>query len=211
MGQSNEIFDPHFFSSFEPAWATDQWVNTFSILVKILLCYSNFTESPPKMIIRRVILPLVSYCLESISPQYHTAQRQSTRSIILQRVMWRFRILFKGKNQQDFQFFSSFKPDWATDQWVKIFLILVSFQIFHINLPAVSYCIESVSPQYVMRWVNLPTVSYCTESVFPQYDNAMSQSPRSHTAQSHSWPREVNSHILIKTFAQAFKGTVSQK
>ena len=28
-GQSNEIFDPHVFSSFEPAWATDQWVNIF--------------------------------------------------------------------------------------------------------------------------------------------------------------------------------------
>ena len=27
-GQSNEIFDPQFFSSFEPAWATDQWVKT---------------------------------------------------------------------------------------------------------------------------------------------------------------------------------------
>ena len=25
-GQSNEIFDPQFFASFEPAWATDQWV-----------------------------------------------------------------------------------------------------------------------------------------------------------------------------------------
>ena len=28
-GQSNEIFDPHFFSSFEPVWATDQWVKIF--------------------------------------------------------------------------------------------------------------------------------------------------------------------------------------
>ena len=34
--QSNEIFDPHLFSSFEPAGATDQWVQIFSILVKIL-------------------------------------------------------------------------------------------------------------------------------------------------------------------------------
>ena len=25
-GQSNEIFDPQFFSSFKLAWATDQWV-----------------------------------------------------------------------------------------------------------------------------------------------------------------------------------------
>ena len=31
-GQSNEIFDPQFFSSSEPAWATDQWVKTFDKL-----------------------------------------------------------------------------------------------------------------------------------------------------------------------------------
>ena len=30
-GQSNEIFDPQYFSSFEPAWATDQWVKYFRI------------------------------------------------------------------------------------------------------------------------------------------------------------------------------------
>ena len=31
--QYNEIFDlQFFFSSFEPAWATDQWVQIFSIL-----------------------------------------------------------------------------------------------------------------------------------------------------------------------------------
>ena len=41
--QSNESFDLQFFSSFEPAWATDQWVNIFSILVKILQSYSNFS------------------------------------------------------------------------------------------------------------------------------------------------------------------------
>ena len=35
-GQSNKIFDCQFFSSFKPAWATDQWVYIFSILVKIL-------------------------------------------------------------------------------------------------------------------------------------------------------------------------------
>ena len=38
-GQSNEIFDLNFFSSFEPACATDQWVKTFSILVKFSLSY----------------------------------------------------------------------------------------------------------------------------------------------------------------------------
>ena len=71
-GQSNEIFDLQFFSSFEPAWATDQWVKIFSILVKFSLSYSNFSESPRGMILRRVNLPGVSYCAESISPGYHT-------------------------------------------------------------------------------------------------------------------------------------------
>ena len=28
-GQSNEIFDLQFFLSFEPAWATNRWVNIF--------------------------------------------------------------------------------------------------------------------------------------------------------------------------------------
>ena len=42
-GPSNEILDLHFFSLFEPSWATDQWVKIFSILVKILLTYSNFS------------------------------------------------------------------------------------------------------------------------------------------------------------------------
>ena len=34
-GQSKEIFDLHFFSSFEPVWVTDQWVGIFTILVEI--------------------------------------------------------------------------------------------------------------------------------------------------------------------------------
>ena len=37
-GQSNEIFDPVFFSPFEPAWSTDQWVKIFS----------NFRSFSPK-------------------------------------------------------------------------------------------------------------------------------------------------------------------
>ena len=41
-GQSNEIFGHQFFSSFEPAWATDQWVKIFSILNEISRIYSNF-------------------------------------------------------------------------------------------------------------------------------------------------------------------------
>ena len=41
-GQSSEIFDLQFFSSFEPALATYQWVKIFSILVKNLQSFSNF-------------------------------------------------------------------------------------------------------------------------------------------------------------------------
>ena len=49
-GQSNEIFDPQFFSSFEPAWATDQWVKIFSILVSFSPRYSYLSESPRRLI-----------------------------------------------------------------------------------------------------------------------------------------------------------------
>ena len=48
-------FRPPFFSSFEPAWATDQQITTFSILVKISPSYWNFSESPQGIIPRRVI------------------------------------------------------------------------------------------------------------------------------------------------------------
>ena len=37
QGQTNEIIDLEFFSLFEPAWATDQLVKIFSILVKFSL------------------------------------------------------------------------------------------------------------------------------------------------------------------------------
>ena len=42
-GQSNEIFDLHFFIGFESALATDQWVKQKLILVKILQSYSIFS------------------------------------------------------------------------------------------------------------------------------------------------------------------------
>ena len=54
-GQSNEIFDLQLFSSFEPAWATEQWLKIFSILIKISLSYLNFYEAPWGIIPRRVI------------------------------------------------------------------------------------------------------------------------------------------------------------
>ena len=56
-GQSNEIFDLQFFSSFEPTWATDKCYKWFSVLIKFLLSYSNFFESPRSIIFLRVILP----------------------------------------------------------------------------------------------------------------------------------------------------------
>ena len=58
-GQSNKIFNLQFFSSFEPALATDQWVKIFSNLVKNSQSYLNFKSenlTPGK----------------SISPGYHT-------------------------------------------------------------------------------------------------------------------------------------------
>ena len=41
--QSNEILVPQFFSSFKPAWATDQRVKIFSNLVSFSLRYSKFS------------------------------------------------------------------------------------------------------------------------------------------------------------------------
>ena len=45
-GQSNEIFYLQFFSSFKPAWATDQWVEIFLILVQFSPSYLNFLNLP---------------------------------------------------------------------------------------------------------------------------------------------------------------------
>ena len=89
-GQSNEIFDLQFISSIKPAWATDQWVQILSNLVKFSPRYSNFSEyitalseSPCSMILRWVSLPAVWYCAESVSPQYDTALSQSFRRMKL--------------------------------------------------------------------------------------------------------------------------------
>ena len=41
-GTVQQDFDLQFFSSFDPAWVTDQRVAIFLILVKISLIYSNF-------------------------------------------------------------------------------------------------------------------------------------------------------------------------
>ena len=81
-GQSNEIFDPQFFSSFEPAWPTDQWVKIVLFLVSFSLRYSYFFEVPRSIILRRVKFRAVSYCEESSSAQYHTAQSQSLKFVV---------------------------------------------------------------------------------------------------------------------------------
>ena len=59
-GTVQRDFGPPFFSSFEPAWATDQQVKTFSILVSFSPRYSYFSESPRGIIPRRVSLLGVS-------------------------------------------------------------------------------------------------------------------------------------------------------
>ena len=67
-GTVQRDFRPPYFSSFEPAWATDQWVKIFHILVKMSTSYRIFRG----IILRRVDLR-----------QNHTAQSRSPRSIIL--------------------------------------------------------------------------------------------------------------------------------
>ena len=63
-GQSHEIFDPQFFSSFEPIWTPDKQAKVFSNSVTISLTYSNFS-------------------MESTdSAQYHT--EQSKKNLILE-------------------------------------------------------------------------------------------------------------------------------
>ena len=57
-GQSNEIFDSNFVSSFDPAWVTDQCVKIFSILVKNTELFEFFG---------------ISYCAVSVSSQNNTA------------------------------------------------------------------------------------------------------------------------------------------
>ena len=42
-GQSNEILDPQFISSFKPIWAPDKQAKVFSNFVSISLRYSNFS------------------------------------------------------------------------------------------------------------------------------------------------------------------------
>ena len=73
-GQSNEIFDPQFYSSFEPAWATDQCIQMFSILISFSKSYLILVSKKltPRSIILREETPsnlvawlrAVWYCAE---------------------------------------------------------------------------------------------------------------------------------------------------
>ena len=150
-------------------------------------------------------LPAVLYCAESISPQHHTAGGEScdfSGSYL------------KGYSNKisDFQFFTSFKPGTKTNG-LKYFWFWLRFrwvsQIFCKKSPC----------SIILRWVRLPVVSYCAESVSPKYNTALSQSPRSIILRRVSLPAVlycwgVNhdpGKPFLKTFAQAFKGAVSQK
>ena len=88
-------------------------------------------------------------------------------------------ITFKGQSKKNFDLKFFLRP---TDQWVKIFSILVKFslgysiQIFQ-NLPGIWYPGESISPGYGMG---------PSESVSTEYDTPASQSPRGII------PRQVN-------------------
>ena len=82
-------FRPPFFSLLDSAWATDQPVKIFSILVKILCSYSNFIINelcfrrfviaspglPMGRILRGDWLARVSYPREIVSPGFHTPGR----------------------------------------------------------------------------------------------------------------------------------------
>ena len=134
--QSNEFVYLQFFSSFEPAWANDQWVNTFSNLVRFSLLFKFLGYT---VLLRWVSLPEISYCAESCDLSRSYLKGQSNEILTP-------------------HFYSSFEPAWTTDKQVKTFFILVSFS------PRYSIGIFlnpwGVKPQRV----NLPGVSYPGES-----------------------------------------------
>ena len=69
-GQSNEISDLQFFSSFEPAWANDQWVKIF---IDFGLVFAELFKLFGVSYRNEAVSPAVWYCAVSISLQYHTA------------------------------------------------------------------------------------------------------------------------------------------
>ena len=72
-GQSNEIFDPQFFSSFEPVWGDSGPLTNGLKYFRFWLCFRRIF---PEFL-------AVSYCVESSSAQYHTARSQ--RPLLLHR------------------------------------------------------------------------------------------------------------------------------
>ena len=131
-GQSNEIFDPQFFSSFEPTWATDQWVKIFCFLVSVSPRYSSFTEVPSSMILHRVKFCAVSYCTESCDFSVSFLRDSTTR----------FSSCF---------FHNSRLPE-PLSKCLKYFRFWLRFRrvirFFRDWLSAVSYCAEPSSAQY---------------------------------------------------------------
>ena len=77
-GQSNEIIDLQFYSSFEPTCATDQRLKYFRFWLRIRWVIQILSP--------KIWLPGVSYPGESVSPGYHTLASQSPRGIIPLRV-----------------------------------------------------------------------------------------------------------------------------
>ena len=68
----------------------------------------------------------------------------------------------KGQSYEiDLQFFSSFEQSLATDQWVKIFSILIKNSQSYLNFKS-----ENLNPQGIIpRRVRLPVVSYPSKSI----------------------------------------------
>ena len=133
--QFNETFEPQFFSSFELAWVTDQWVKIFSKFVSFSPRYSNFYEALHSIILRRVKLCTVSYCAESSSAQYDTVRSQVT-----------FQYPFKRESQARFSncFFPNSSLPWPLSNGLKYFRIWFIFRVFRDWLRTVSYCVESL-------------------------------------------------------------------
>ena len=149
------MLDLQFFSSFEPACATDQWFKIFLNLVKFsLTSYSIFSgnitalsQSPSSMILCWVNLPAVSFCGESCdlsSPMKFSTCFFSLHNSSL-----------PGPLSNGLKYFRV---------WLRFCRVI---RVFRDWLRAVSYCAESVSPKYdtvlsqsprcmILCWFNLP-------------------------------------------------------
>ena len=118
MGQSNKIFNLVFEFGFH----------------RVYYCAESVSRS---MILRWVNLPAVSYCWESISPQYHARSHVTFPYPIQRNSPTRFSTCF-------FLLHNSSLPETLT----KSFSTQRSIILRWVNLPAVWYWGESVFPQY---------------------------------------------------------------